>query len=231
VPSPGGSTISLHSHSVDIVSVFVLGQYSYSRGGNRVTVEPGDVVLDVGGCWGDTALYFADLVGSGGKVYTFEFDPESLEILRANLALNPRLSSRIEIVESALWDRSGETLEIVQAGRCTSVAEGDGGLESTRVRTITLDDFVEQEGLDRLSFVKMDVEGAECRVLSGASAALREFAPKLAIAAYHEDDDLVKIPELIGPGALERQLYLGSFSAVEAETVLFGRATAASSST
>jgi FkbM family methyltransferase len=231
VPSSGGSHIALHSHSVDIVSVFVLGQYAYAHDRDRVTVEPGDVVLDVGGCWGDTALYFADLVGPGGKVYTFEFDPESLEILRANLSLNPELSERIEIVEKALWDRSGETLEIVQAGRCTSVSEDDGASKGRRVQTITLDDFIEREGLDRLSFIKMDVEGAECNVLSGASGALREFAPKLAIAAYHKDDDLVKIPELIAPDELEWQLYLGSFSAVEAETVLFGRATAASIST
>jgi FkbM family methyltransferase len=230
VPLRGGSPVALHSHSVDIVSVFVLGQYAYAHDGQRVTVEPGDVVLDVGGCWGDTALYFASLVGPSGKVYTFEFDPESLEILRANLALNPELADRIEVVEKALWHRSGETLEIVQAGRCTSVIEGDDGANTARVQTITLDDFVEQTGVDRVSFVKMDVEGAECNVLQGARGSLARFAPKLAIAAYHRDDDLVTIPERIASGELDWRLYLGTFSAVEAETVLFARAARVSSS-
>src|SRR5207302_10772207 len=47
VPVPGASPVALHSHSVDIVSVFVLGQYAYARDGHRVTAGPGDVVLDV----------------------------------------------------------------------------------------------------------------------------------------------------------------------------------------
>jgi len=231
VPVPGASPVALHTHSVDVVSVFVLGQYGYGRDGHRVTVGPGDVVLDVGGCWGDTALYFASLVGPEGRVFTFEFDPESLEILRANLALNPELAGRIEVVEKALWDRTGETLEVVQAGRCTSVVEAGAHGNAIRVETITLDEFIEQRGLDRLDFVKMDVEGAECNVLRGASASLERYAPRLAVAAYHRDDDLVRIPELIASPGLEWRLYLDTFSAVEAETVLFARATRASSST
>ena len=231
VPVPGGSSVVLHSHSVDVVSVFVLGQYRYAHDGAGVTVGPGDVVLDVGGCWGDTALYFASLVGPEGKVYTFEFDPESLEILRANLALNPELADRIEVVEQALWDRSGEALQIVQAGRCTSVAEGDGAPDAAQVQTITLDDFVERAGIGRLSFIKMDVEGAECNVLRGGQRSLERFAPRLAIAAYHRDDDLVTIPGLIASRGLDWRLYLSSFSAVEAETVLFAEATRVISST
>src|SRR5207302_9906718 len=133
-----GRSIDLHAHSVDIDSVYLHEQYGY---GHHVRAARGDVVFDVGGCWGDTALYFADLIGPEGKVYTFEFDPENLEILRTNLSLNPELAGRIEIVERALWDRSGETLEFAQAGRCTSVYRGNrgGGL---KVATVTLDDFV-----------------------------------------------------------------------------------------
>jgi FkbM family methyltransferase len=226
----GGPEITLHSHSVDVVSVFVLGQYGYARGSDGVSAGPEDVVLDVGGCWGDTALYFASLVGPRGRVYTFEFDPESLEILRANLALNPELASRIEVVERALWDRSGETLGIVQAGRCTSVRPEDRG-GRLRVPTVTLDDFVREADLDRLDLVKMDVEGAELRVLRGARGSLACHGPKLAIAAYHHDDDLVTIPEqLAGTGAGYR-LYLDTFSPVEEETVLFASATSRNSST
>lgn len=222
VPVDGGSRVALHSHSVDVVSVFLLDQYSYSRGTGAVRVEPGDVVLDIGGCWGDTALYFAALAGPKGKVYTFEFDPESLEILRTNLALNPQLSSRIEIVERALWDRSGETLEFVQAGRMTTVlGSGESERPMCPVSTITIDDFVEQEGLDRLDFVKMDVEGAELKVLHGAREAVQKFAPKLGIAAYHKDDDLITIPAAIGALNPDYRFYLGSFSALEDETVLF----------
>jgi FkbM family methyltransferase len=231
VPVDSTDAVTLHDHSVDVVSVFVLGQYSYTRGAARVQVEPGDTVLDIGGCWGDTALYFASRVGSRGKVYSFEFDPESLEILRTNLSLNPELAGRVEIVEHALWDRSGQTLHFQQGGRCTTVQEDDSSAEGLRVPTITVDDFVQEAGIDRVDFVKMDVEGAEMNVLRGARQSLRRLAPKLAIAAYHKDADLIEIPREICSLDAGYELYLGTYSAVEEETVLFARATVRSSST
>ena len=233
-----GTAVSLHSHSVDVVNVFLHEQYRYPGAGGGVRAEPGDVVIDAGGCWGDTALYFAALVGPAGRVYTFEFDPESLAIMRANLALNPELAERVEIVERALWDRSGETLEFAQAGRMTALL-GDGGDRHTdqatlTVPTVTLEDFAAERELERLDLVKLDVEGAEPNVLTGGRGALARFAPKLAIAAYHRDDDLVTIPEAIAAIASGYRLYLASFSPLEDETVLFAappRATALSSST
>ena len=224
VPVQGGSSVRLHSHSVDIVSVYLLNQYRYASDETRVAVEPGDVVLDIGGCWGDTALYFADLVGPAGKVYTFEFDPENLAIMRANLALNPALASRIEIVERALWDRSGETVRFAQLGRMTSVSENGSGLET---ETITVDDFVDQAGIESLGFVKMDVEGAEPNVLRGARGALEAHAPRLAVAAYHKDDDLVCLHRQIAASRDDYRFFLGTFSPVEEETVLFARASGA----
>lgn len=222
VPLPNGSHARLHCHSVDIVSVFLLEQYSYRGSSASVSAQPGDVVIDAGGCWGDTALYFASLVGEAGRVYTFEFDPESLEILRANLALNPQLAGRIEIVEQALWDSSGERIAFTQAGRCTTV-NGDGA-RSLMVPTITLDDFVEQRGIDRVGFVKADVEGSELRLLQGAGRSLQRFAPRLAIAAYHREDDLIRLPQELQALRPGYRLHLAGFSPVEEETVLFAAA-------
>ena len=224
VPVEGGTPVTLHSHSVDVVSVYLLGQYSYAHEETRVAVEPGDVVLDIGGCWGDTALYFASLVGPTGKVYTFEFDPESLRVLRENLALNPELAARVEVVERALWDRSGESLGFVGAGRMTHVVEDGSAQAEHEVATITLDDFTEQARLERIDFVKMDVEGAEPRVLSGARESLRRFQPKLAIAAYHGDDDLVRLPAMIESVGAGYRYYLDTASPLEDETVLFATA-------
>jgi FkbM family methyltransferase len=222
VPVAGGAPITLHSHSVDIVSIFLLEQYLY--GSRVVCPRPGDTVLDVGGWGGDTALYFARLVGPAGKVFTFEFDPQTLEVMRANLELNPELAARIEIVERALWDKSGEELAFVQAGRLTAVLAGDADPTKPRVTTVTVDDFVREAELDSLGFVKMDVEGAELAVLRGARDALARFGPQLAIAAYHREDDLVRISEVAASVPVGYRQFLRTSSPLEDETVLFATA-------
>lgn len=225
VPVEPGLSITLHGHSVDLASVYLLHQYRYTAGSVRVGVNPGDVVLDVGGCWGDTALRFAAQVGPEGKVYTFEFDPESLEVLRTNLSLNPGLAARVEVVEKALWDRSG-TVAFAPAGRMTSVT-GDAAEESApRVSAVTLDEWVTERNLGRVSFVKLDVEGSERRVLAGARDTLTRLTPRLAIAAYHRDDDLIELARAIDSLAVGYRLYLETFSPVEEETVLFASAEA-----
>ena len=222
VPVDGGRAVTLHSHSVDIASVFLLKQYSYLRATPPVAAQAGDVVLDVGGCWGDTALYLASRVGPRGRVYTFEFDPESLAVMRANLELNPELAERIEIVERPLWSRSGETMGFIGGGRMTRVVPL-GEAERT-VETLSLDDFVEHAGVDRVDFMKMDVEGAEAQVLAGGNRTLGRDKPKLAVAAYHEHDDTVQLPATIAATAPEYRFYLDTFSPLEEETVLFATA-------
>ncbi|NJM81009.1 MAG: hypothetical protein HC854_17910 [Flavobacterium sp.] len=60
-----------------------LEQYSYKNNNQDiVSVEKGDTVLDVGGCWGDTALYFASKSGENGKVYSFEFIPGNINLFK-----------------------------------------------------------------------------------------------------------------------------------------------------
>jgi FkbM family methyltransferase len=220
VPAPGGGTITLHAHSVDIVSVYELHQYAYPRTDSRVAARPGEVAVDVGGCWGDTALYLASQVGPRGRVLTFEFDPANLAIMRTNLALNPELAERIEIVEAALWDQSGVELPFLAGGRMSTVARGDHAA-TDRARTLTLDEALARAGVDHVDFVKLDVEGAEPRVLAGAGTTLRRDRPRLAIAAYHRDDDLVVLPAALRAASEDYRLYLQSSSPLEDETVLF----------
>lgn len=220
IPAPDGKTVRLHCHSIDVVGVYLLEQYTYTRNG-AVAARDGDVAFDVGACFGDTALYLASRVGPSGKVYAFEFDPQNLEVFRANLALNPELATRIEIVERAVWDVAGERVGFAPAGRCTSLSLDGGPTARRSVPTITLDDFVFERGIESLMFVKMDVEGAEPHVLRGASRSLGQFRPQLALAAYHRDDDLIELPRLIESFGLDYRFWLESFSALEDETVLF----------
>ena len=193
-----------------LASVYGLGQYRY----DGVEARGGDVVLDGGAASGDTALWFADQVGPDGRVLAFEFAPGNLRALRDNLALNPRLAPRIEVREQALWDRGGERLAFTDAGVVSAVGGGGGG----EVATVAIDDLA----LERLDVLKLDVEGAEPRVLAGATETLKRLRPALAIAAYHDPWHLLDLPAFVDGLGAGYRIYLGHAAPGEAETVLFG---------
>ena len=110
-----------------------------------MTIEPqpgADTVLDCGGCWGDTALRFADRVGPAGRVWTFEFLPANLAILKENLALNRTLAPRIQPCSPPVWHESGEQVRFSEtSGPATSLLRpGSGG--GGHAETLAIDDLV-----------------------------------------------------------------------------------------
>lgn len=69
--------------------------------------------------------------------------------------------------------------------------------QKVRVKTMTIDSFVEKERIERVDFIKIDTEGAEREIIKGARETIKRFKPKMAISAYHLPDDKKVIPELI----------------------------------
>jgi FkbM family methyltransferase len=229
--TPLGYDVRLEAHLMHAVATFGVEQYCYQNEGLKVGAEPADVVIDGGGCWGDTALYFALRVGEHGKVYSFEFCPENVQQFQKNLNRNPRLLPRIQVITSALWARSGEELLLSpHDGPSSSVfatpANGrlqEKGAASSVSNTRAIDDFVTAEGLDRVDFIKLDIEGAEFEALRGAEKVLRTFRPKLAVSLYHNLDDFVRIPSFLASLDLGYEFFLDHFTIHAEETILFAR--------
>jgi hypothetical protein len=97
--------IKLYFTSKGIMNDFVVKQYEYPVADKYIIrADPGDVVIDAGGCYGDTALYFADRVGNKGHVYVFEFIPSNVQMAKKNLDNNQDLRSIITLVENPLWN-------------------------------------------------------------------------------------------------------------------------------
>ena len=94
--------------SGNVASSLLFGQYFYHRDGNSVAPEPGDEVIDGGGCFGDTALVFASTVGSKGRVHTFDPLKRHCEIMRDSFAMNPALVGRISIHEVGLANEDNQ---------------------------------------------------------------------------------------------------------------------------
>ncbi|MBE2269076.1 MAG: FkbM family methyltransferase [Anaerolinea sp.] len=217
---PLGIPLTLHSHENLVAEIFMFQQYRYAVGSNVVEIGSGDVVIDAGACWGDTVVFFAQQAGESGSVHAFEFEDANLHILRANLDLNPALKARIHIVERAVWDQDDVTLSFDANGVKSKITEGGKFTVSTR----TIDTYVREQGLPSVDFIKMDIEGAELAALKGAADTIRRFKPRLAIAIYHSPEDFFIIPQYIKSLVPEYALYIGHFTPVRHETILFAEA-------
>lgn len=219
----GNGSISYTGHPLDILNTFLLEQYAYREGETKIQVEPGDVVLDCGSCWGDTAIYFADKAGAGGSVYCFEFVSNNLDVIKQNIKLNPHLASSIKITPKALWDKSGEIISYSPNGPGTRVGGSDEQQSASEVTTVSIDDFVKEEGLERVNFIKMDIEGSELKALMGAEKTIQKYRPKLAISVYHKEDDFITIPNYLKELNVGYEFFLDHFTIHAEETILFAR--------
>ncbi len=198
---------------------FILEQYAYHAG--PVMVENGDVVLEGGGCYGDTALYFAHRTGGEGQVHTFEFVPSNLEIMQRNLELNPDLARRVAIARYALWNSSGNTVFVEDNGSASKVSHEHFDGCDLRAETITIDDYVAKHNLPKVDFIKMDIEGAEESALIGAKMTINRYHPKMAICLYHSPGDFVRLPQILDEYCPSYKLYIKHATMHAEETVLF----------
>ncbi len=201
---------------------FIIEQYAYKiKNKTIVGVEGGDVVMDLGACWGDTALYFADKVGDDGEVYSFEFIPGNIEIFNKNINLNPRLSKRVHLIPNPVTNRAEESIYFFDNGPGSKVSAEPFPEQTGVCKTESIDNFVKKKGLDKVNYIKMDIEGAEKLALQGAVNTIRTFRPKLAIAIYHSLDDFATIPNWIRDLDLDYDIFIDHFSIHAEETICF----------
>jgi len=203
---------------------FIVRQYEFHRNGVHIQADPGDVVIDGGGCFGDTALYFSDKIKGEGTTYVFEFIPDNIAILRKNIGLNPRHASSIRLVENPLWSHSEEEVFYLSNGPGSRVSFQPFEGYSGKTTTLSIDDFVDRQRLEKVDFIKMDIEGAEIKALYGAEETLRKYKPKLSIALYHSTADFEVIPRYLKNLDLGYRFYLSHSTIFSEETMLFAKA-------
>lgn len=148
-------------------------------------LKPGMMFVDIGANEGFFSMFASRRVGTSGSVVAFEPSSRELKRLRANVLLNG--ASNIAIQTCALSDANGTAeLRICEYGHEGQNTLGDfahavvqAGTQQVELKT--LDGYFEENAHDRLDFIKMDVEGAEQKVLHGARNTLERFKPVILL--------------------------------------------------
>lgn len=158
--------------------------------GLAAVVRPGDHVFDVGAAHGMYTLPLADLVGPGGRVHAFEPHPRQQSQLRFLRRVFGLL--HVNVNAAAVGAEPGEqamtlpyTFLFPIYGHA-HVAKGAAIDPTRRTRSwpttvTTVDAVCDREGIERVSFIKVDVEGFEPRVIEGAAATIERDRPSLLL--------------------------------------------------
>ena len=159
-----------------------------------VAVQRGDVVID-GGAHVGTFSRFA-LNKGNRKVIAFEPDLRNVECLKRTFG-EELGQGRLVLIQKALWSSPGN-LDLRRGLNSAQSWVSEGAARpGESVPATTIDEAVKELNLDRVDFIKLDIEGAERRAMAGARETLRQFAPRMVLCTYHLPDDPVKITETV----------------------------------
>jgi len=172
-----------------------------------------EIFVDAGCFDGGTALEFIDFAkGDFKKIYAFEPDPVSFKNCEKNLSEFIEVG-KCEVYNCALNDKN-ETVHFLNKATPGSRIDKDGIL----IKSVALDDILKDE---KVTFIKMDIEGGEYNALIGAKNIIAKNHPKLAICIYHKPEDIFELPNLILEIDSTYKFYIRHYSATDVSSVLY----------
>lgn len=161
----------------------IVDDFNYYQHFYKVKAE--DVVIDAGANCGHLSIFFSKLVGPNGKIIAFEPDKFNIERIIKNKNLNSDLPDNIKIEDLLLWDKD-ELIDFYEAGTVGSSAVWMPDSEHcVKKQAVTIDSWVANNNINKLDFIKMDIEGAEIEALDGCIETIKTLKPNFAIASYH----------------------------------------------
>ena len=142
-------------------------------------VKPGMVAMDVGANFGYYAIQMSKLVGSNGTVHAFE--PSSR--FRERLIEHIRLNHCENIIVNNFGLSDGEKVLQLQESDDTATLrwwyESTPPIRQEDIQLKTLDSYVKEHKIDRVDFIKVDIDGHEPKFIAGASKVLKRFQPAI----------------------------------------------------
>ena len=191
--------------------IFGLKQYNIK---NIFEVKNDAVVFDIGAFKGDTAYFFSKKCSNKARIYAFEPDENNYKVL---LKIKDKYKLNNVIASNILFSNSETEINFLSM---------DLNRPAVKMKSTTIDKFVEENNIEKIDYIKMDVEGAEKNILEGSIKTIKKFKPSLAIAIYHGGklfmEDFYNIPIFIKNVINEDyEYYIRTFSPWGGETILF----------
>lgn len=180
-----------------------------------INLQKNEVFIDAGAFDGDTIKEF--LIENDNKfkaIHTFEMDKQNYGYLLDTLnSLDEDIRKRIFPYNIGLWNEKGRVMynALLQGSNVDEEGDTCGELDC-------VDNLLSSEDV---SYIKMDIEGAELKALQGAKRVIQAKKPKLAICLYHNPEDLWKIPQYIKSIVPEYNIYIRQHMSLECESICY----------
>lgn len=171
-------------------------------------ISSGDTVVEVGGHIGYFSIIYSFLVGNSGKLYVFEpgvnnlnYTEKNLKNLENTFLIKKAISDSNGMVNFYLEDLTGQNNSIIKdyhllEGNIKLSGINDVEVNSVQIPSITLDTFITGSVKNSISFIKIDIEGAEFLALKGAEQLLKNNKPNMMIEVTSDTQNVFDILKL-----------------------------------
>lgn len=181
-----------------------------------------EIYVDCGAYDGDTIERFIREIGEFDHIYGFELEKSNYEQCVEKFCNDKRIS----LINKGVWDQN-QMIEYSKGDGENEPMDGVSIMKSKKwekkeeAYVVRMDDELSDE---RITYIKMDIEGAELKALKGAEETLKRCKPKLAICVYHNTSDFWRVPQYIKSINSEYKIFLKHHSNINCwGTVLYAR--------
>jgi FkbM family methyltransferase len=160
-----------------------------------VHVRPGDVVIDCGTHIG--AFTRVALNEGASLVIAIEPEQANLAAFQRNFAKELK-AGKVRLIPKGVLDAAGKLqLHLSKVGDSHSIVIPQNAGKDEAIEVTTLDSLADSLKLQRVDFIKLDIEGSEQKALQGARNVIRRFQPRLAVSSYHQKGDPAAICSIV----------------------------------
>jgi FkbM family methyltransferase len=199
---------------IDIRPYFKCGTGDEYFNENFLKYSEKEIFIDAGSFDLGTVIDFKKVCNTLTKAYAFEPDASNYKKCLHRLEEQKSELPQTKLYQYGTWSCTTELCFDSTSDGCSHIGEG-----KTIIKTAAIDDLVDKG--DKITFIKMDVEGAELESLKGAKKIIQRDKPKLAICIYHKPEDVITLPLYIKQLVPEYKFYLRSYSNADNEMVLY----------